>query len=130
MSAVTRKNSMTQGAMLGPIIMNIGNVMYVIVAVVGGLLMAAKTPNLSFSGLALGVDIIVPFLNMTKQFTGNINQVSQQVNSIVMGMAGAERIFALMDEPSEKDNGTVTLVNVEIASDGRTMTETPTNDST
>ena len=109
--------------MLGPIIMNIGNVMYVIVAMVGGLLLVTNVPNLSLSGLAFGVDIIVPFLSMTKQFTGNINQVSQQINSIVMGMAGAERIFELMDEVAEPDDGYVTLVNTRIDENGN-VTET------
>ena len=109
--------------MLGPIIMNIGNVMYVIVALVGGLMLTANIPNLSLSGLPFGVDIIVPFLSMTKQFTGNINQVSQQINSIVMGMAGAERIFELMDQVAEPDDGYVTLVNARIDGDGN-VTET------
>ncbi len=110
--------------MLGPIIMNIGNIMYVIVATVGGILMAAKVPNFSISGMPLvDVSIIVPFLSMTRQFTGNINQVSQQINSIVMGMAGAARIFELMDQVPEADDGYVTLVNAEIAPDG-TVTET------
>lgn len=104
--------------MLGPIIMNIGNVMYVIVAVVGGLLIAAKAPNLSLSGLPIGIDIIVPFLNMTKQFTGNINQFSQQINSIVMAMAGAGRVFELMDQEPEADRGYVTLVNATVDADG------------
>ncbi|MBR5714318.1 MAG: ABC transporter ATP-binding protein, partial [Clostridia bacterium] len=96
---------------LGPIIMNIGNVLYVFAALLGGLLLAFKVPNLSISGMAFGISIIVPFLNMTKQFTGNINQLSQQANSIVMALAGAKRIFALMDRPPEEDNGYVTLVN-------------------
>ena len=109
--------------MLGPIIMNIGNVMYVAVAVIGGLFMITSLPNLSISGMAFGVSIIVPFLGMTKQFTGNINQVSQQINSIVMGMAGAGRIFELMDQVAEPDEGYVTLVNAEVAEDG-TITET------
>jgi len=109
--------------MLGPIIMNIGNVMYVIVAMVGGLLLALNIPNLSLSNMPFGIDIVVPFLSMTRQFTGNINQVSQQINSIVMGMAGASRIFELMDEVSEVDDGYVTLVNAEIAPDG-SVTET------
>ncbi|MBR3895388.1 MAG: ABC transporter ATP-binding protein [Clostridia bacterium] len=112
--------------MLGPILMNIGNVMYVIVAMVGGLILVTNTPNVSLSGLAFGVDIIVPFLSMTKQFTGNINQVSQQVNSIVMGMAGAERIFELMDQVPEVDDGYVTLVNAEIDPDG-TVRESETH---
>jgi len=114
--------------MLGPIIMNIGNILYVLVAMVGGLLLAAQVPNPSissiFSGIGpLEISIIVPFLSMTKQFTGNINQFSQQINSIVMGMAGAERIFELMDQAPEADNGYVTLVNAEVSADG-TVTET------
>ena len=104
--------------MLGPIIMNIGNVLYVIMALVGGIFVAANVPNLSIGGFAFGVSIIVSFLSMTKQFTGNINQVSQQINSIVMGMAGASRIFELMDECPEPDSGYVTLVNAEIGEDG------------
>lgn len=103
---------------LGPIIMNIGNVLYVLTAMVGGLFLLSGVPNLSFSGMAFHISIIVPFLNMTKQFTGNINQVSQQINSIVMGLAGAERIFSLMDESPEADDGYVTLVNAEILPDG------------
>jgi ATP-binding cassette subfamily B protein len=109
---------------LAPIIMNIGNVLYVLVALVGGLLLLVKAPNFSISGLPLGISIVVPFLNMTKQFTGNVNQVSQQINAIVMGMAGASRVFALMDEAPEKDDGYVTLVNANIAPDG-TITESP-----
>lgn len=107
---------------LGPIIMNIGNVLYVLCAVLGGLLLVSGAPNVSVSGLAFSIDIIVPFLNMTKQFTGNVNQVSQQMNSIVMAGAGAQRIFALMDETPEPDEGYVTLVNAQIAPDG-TVTE-------
>lgn len=103
---------------LGPIIMNIGNVLYVICAIVGGMFLLLDVNNLSISGLAFTIDIVVPFLNMTKQFTGNVNQVSQQINSIVMAMAGAERIFTLMDETPETDDGYVTLVNAEIAADG------------
>lgn len=98
--------------MLAPIIMNIGNVLYVIVALVGGVLMLAHVPNVSLSGLSLGISVLVPFLNMTKQFAGNVNQVSNQVNSVVMGLAGAQRIFDLLDEPAEEDHGYVTLVNV------------------
>ncbi len=108
--------------MLGPIIMNIGNLLYVLVAMAGGLLLLTKVPNLSLSGLPIGISIVVPFLNMTKQFTGNINQVTHQINAVVMGMAGADRIFSLMDEKPEEDNGYVTLVNANIAEDG-TITE-------
>ena len=109
---------------LGPIIMNIGNVLYVICAMIGGLLLLSGAPNVSLSGrVVFTIDIIVPFLNMTKQFTGNINQLSQQINSIVMGMAGAARIFDLMDQKPEPDDGYVTLVNCEQAPDG-TIRET------
>ena len=99
--------------MLGPIIMNIGNVIYVIAAITGCLLLIGGVPNVGiqsiFKGLApVSVSIIVTFLSMTKQFTGNINQVSQQINSVVMAMAGAKRVYD--------------LVNAEVAEDG-TVTE-------
>ncbi|NLL06879.1 MAG: ABC transporter ATP-binding protein [Clostridiaceae bacterium] len=96
---------------LGPILNNIGNVLYVCVAITGGILLISGAPNLSLSGLAMGISIVVPFLNMTRQFVGNINQVSQQVNAVVMGLAGAQRIYDLIDEKPEQDNGYVTLVN-------------------
>ncbi len=108
---------------LGPIMSNIGNVLYVVLALVGGVLMLAGVQNLSLSGLALDVTVLVPFLNMAKQFTGNVNQLSQQINAIVMAAAGAQRLFALVDQPAEADDGYVTLVNAEIAPDG-TITET------
>lgn len=108
---------------LGPIIMNIGNILYVVIATVGGMFLLSGADNLSISGLAFSIDIIIPFLSMTKQFTGNINQVTQQINSIAMAAAGAYRIFGLMDEQPETDDGYVTLVNAEIAPDG-TITET------
>lgn len=97
---------------LAPIIMNIGNLIYVLVAMAGGALLLSKAQNLSISGLALSISIVVPFLNMTRQFSGNINQVSQQLNAVIMGLAGAGRIFALLDEKQEADSGTVTLVNI------------------
>lgn len=108
--------------MLGPIIMNIGNLLYVLVAMAGGILLLTKVPNFSLSGLPIAISIVVPFLNMTKQFTGNINQVTHQINAVVMAMAGADRIFSLMDEKPEEDDGYVTLVNANIAEDG-TITE-------
>ena len=104
--------------MLGPIIMNIGNILYVICATVGGIFLLTGTPNFSISGAAFSVSIVVPVLNMTKQFTGNVNQLSQQINAIVMAMAGAQRIFALMDEEPEPDAGYVTLVNAKLDADG------------
>ena len=107
---------------LGPVLNNMGNALYVLVAVTGGLLLLAKAPNLSISGLGFSISIVVPFLNMTKQFSGNIFQVSNQINSVVMGLAGAERIFTLMDQQPEADEGYVTLVNVREEDDG-TLTE-------
>ncbi len=110
---------------LGPIIMNIGNILYAVCATVGGVFLVTGIPNFSISGLKFTIDLVVPFLNMTKQFTGNVNQVSQQMNSIIMGMAGAKRIFDLMDEAAETDGGYVTLVNAHIAADG-SVTESAT----
>lgn len=97
---------------LGPILNNIGNILYVFVAIAGGALLILKVPNVSLSGMAISISITVPFLNMTKQFVGNIGQVSHQINAVVMGLAGAERIFSLLDQEPETDEGYVTLVNV------------------
>lgn len=97
---------------LGPVLNNLGNILYVVVAIAGGIFMVTDIPNLSISGMVFGISLVVPFLNITKQFSSNINQVSNQVNSIVMGLAGADRIFTLLDEESEQDSGYVTLVNV------------------
>ena len=104
-------------SVLGPIIGNIGNLLYVSLALVGGVFLLIGLPNVSFSGKALDISILVPFLNMTRQFTGNINQLSQQINAIVMAGAGAQRVFSLIDEKSEEDEGFVTLVDADIAPD-------------
>lgn len=96
---------------LGPILNNIGNILYVVVAIVGGLLIYFNVYNLSLSGMAISISIVVPFLNMTKQFSGNINQVSMQLNSIIMGLAGVERVFALIDQEPEIDEGKVSISN-------------------
>ena len=85
---------------------NLGNLQYVIIAIIGGALALNGV-----AGLTLGV--IASFLQLSKSFTMPINQISQQLNSIVMALAGAERIFNLMDEEVEQDNGDVTLVNVK-----------------
>ena len=104
---------------LAPIIMNIGNVIYVVIATVGGIfLLIPNFYNLSLSSIPFGISIVIPFLNMTKQFTGNINQLSQQINSIVMAMAGAQRVFELIDEEPEVDDGYVTLVNANVDENG------------
>ena len=77
-----------------------------------------SAPNVSISGLPIGISIVVPFLNMTKQFAGNINQVSHQINAVIMGLAGTQRIFSLMDEKPETDDGYVTLVNAREGKNG------------
>ena len=107
---------------LMPLLGNVGNVMYVVVAVAGGALLLTDVPNFSISGMAFSISIVVPFLNMTKQFAGAIGQVSNQINMVIMGLAGAHRIFALLDEEPEKDEGYVTLVNARENPDG-TLTE-------
>ncbi len=99
--------------LLGPVLNNVGNILYVAVALIGGALLIAKVPNLSISGMGLGLAVVVPFLNMTKQFAGSIGQVSHQINFVVMGLAGADRIFSLIDEQPETDEGYVTLVNAK-----------------
>ncbi len=91
---------------VGPVNMQLGNVSYVVCAIVGGALALS-----GISGLTLGE--LASFLTFNKSFNGPINQVSQQFNSIVMAMAGAERIFKMMDEVPETDEGYVTLVNVK-----------------
>ena len=98
--------------MLMPIIANIGNVMYVIVALLGAVFAANNLQNISIVGLSMFTPaLIVSFLQTTRQFSNNIGQVSNQVNSVVMGLAGTQRIIALIDEKPEVDDGYVTLVN-------------------
>ena len=104
----------TYANIMMPIMGNLGHLQYVLVAIVGGLLAIASVPNLTIVGsgvMTLGG--IASFLQLSRSFTMPISQVSQQINSVVMALAGAERIFELMDEPSEEDHGVVTLVNAE-----------------
>ena len=105
--------------MLMPILGNIGHVLYVLIATLGGVFILQGVGNVSI-GTAVGsvlpvfgVALVIAFLQMTRQFCNNINQVSNQVNSVVMGLAGASRIFALIDEKSEVDDGYVMLVNAK-----------------
>ncbi|MBR5614624.1 MAG: ABC transporter ATP-binding protein [Clostridia bacterium] len=91
---------------LMPIMGNMGHMQYVLLAVAGGALAISGVPGIT-------VGVIASFLQLSKSFTMPINQMSQQINSIIMALAGAERIFELIDEPSEQDNGYVTLVNAE-----------------
>ncbi len=112
---------------LAPIIMNIGNVLYVLGATVGGLFLLGNVPNVSFGGLIrtgsftgmpFTVAIVVPFLNMTRQFTGNVNQIAQQINTVVLALAGSGRVFEMIDVEPERDDGYVTLVDAVIGEDG------------
>ncbi|MBE6480639.1 MAG: ABC transporter ATP-binding protein, partial [Olsenella sp.] len=107
------KNANIYGNILGPVLMNVGNLAYVVVALMGGLFLAVNLPNPCLSGMALTIDVAVPFLNLTKRFAGSIGQVSHQINFVVMGLAGAERIFALLDEEPETDGGYVELHRVK-----------------
>ena len=111
------------GNVLGPILNNIGNFTYVLIAIVGGALFALNVPNYGFSTIfggstALGIGVIVAFLGMSRNFTMTINQMSHQVSMIAMGLAGASRVFTLMDEEAEQDDGYVTLVNAQEKDDG------------
>ena len=98
---------------LMPIMGNIGNILYVLIAFVGGVLVMTKAPNISITGQAMTFAVVLPFLGMARQFTNNVSQLSMQVNSIVMATAGAKRIFELLDEEPEVDDGYVTLVNAK-----------------
>ena len=109
------------GNILLPAIMNIGHFVFVVVAIVAGILVMVGARNLSIVGFTEGVvsvSVIVAFLNMSRQFTLNIGQVSMQINAVVMGLAGAERIFELLDEQPETDDGYVQLVNAHIDENG------------
>lgn len=107
---------------LMPIMGNLGNILYIFVAFVGGVLAMLNVPNLSVSGLTYGtiefIIVIMAFLPVSRQFTGNVSQSSQQINSIVMGLAGASRIFDILDETPETDDGYVTLVNYKTNENG------------
>ena len=101
---------------LMPIMMNLGNLQYVLVAILGGALAVVSQESLiTMGGIML-------FLQLSKNFTRPVSQISQQVNSIIMALAGADRIFSLLDEPVEEDHGYVTLVRARENPDG-TLTE-------
>ncbi len=116
------------GNILGPILGNIGNFTYVLLSIVGGALFALNVPNVSLKTLiggdtVLGIGVIIGFLSLSRSFTQIVNQMSQQISMIAMGLAGASRVFTLMDEEPEADDGYVTLVNAKIGVDGA-ITET------
>lgn len=102
------------GNILMPILNNVGNLMYVLIAVLGGLLLYFGASNLSISGIGtISAGIIISFLGMARQLSQTIGQSSMQVSLIAMGLAGAGRVFALMDEEPEEDQGYVMLVNAK-----------------
>ncbi len=107
----------TFASMMAPIIGNMGNLQFVLTAVFGGILSVA-----GIGGITLG--IMASYLQFTRSFTQPFMQISQQFNSIIMALAGAERIFNMIDEKPETDDGYVTLVNAKWTSDG-TLTECP-----
>ncbi len=125
--------------MLGPIIHNIGNILYVLVAILGVIFVTfnIKTPSITLFKFAdvkfrfkfdanygaLSIGVAVAFLGMSRQFANSFNQISMQLNAAVMGLAGADRVFELMDQNQEEDHGYVTLVNAIIDEEGN-ITET------
>ena len=106
---------------LGPINNNMGHILYVILAVIGAGLSLNGVTNVSLSGAggAITLGMIASFLTLSRSFVMPISQVSQQLSSVIMALAGAERIFRLMDEPSETDEGYVTLVNARRDENGQ-----------
>ena len=114
---------------LMPILGNIGNILYVLVVFIGGMFLLAEGDVINpVSQKILDVTIVAAFLNMTRQFCMNVNQASQHINSVAMALAGASRIFDLLDEEPESDEGYVTLVNAAYNQDGELVeTEERTN---
>lgn len=116
--------------MLMPIIHNIGNIMYVVIAFIGCgifILTNGSGINIGFQGLiangtfvyTLTIPVVVSFLGMARQFANQMGQISNQINSVIMAMAGATRVFDLLDQKPEEDNGYVTLVNAEYDNGGK-----------
>ena len=115
--AVDSKKANAFANILMPIVGNIGNLQYVVIAVLGGLALVN-----GFGGVTIGM--IISFLSLSKAFTNPIGQLSQQINIVAMALSGAKRIFDLIDEPSETDSGYVELVNAKADADGNPL-ETP-----
>lgn len=114
----------TYGNSIMPVTANMGYLLYVLIAIIGGAMAIAGWDNLGMTGMGpLTLGTLISLLTLSRAFINPIGQVSMQFNMVMMALAGASRIFTLMDEPSESDGGTVRLVNVEIGADG-SMTET------
>lgn len=100
-----------------PVVGNMGYLLYVLLAVIGGAAGIAGLPNLSLTGInVLTIGTIVSFLTLSRAFINPIGQISMQFNMVIMALAGASRIFELMDEKAEQDDGSITLVNVKTES--------------
>ena len=120
------------GSMVMPINGNIGNLGYVLTAIVGALIAIAGLTAWYVSGIGgatLTLGTLVAFLSLQKNFTRPISSISNEINSIAMASAGTDRVYALMDEPQEVDEGRVTLVNSTVAPDG-SLVESPTRTGT
>lgn len=116
------------GNILGPILGNIGNITYVLLTIIGGILLTSGASNVGISSIfggvqTLGIGVLVAFLGMSRNFAQTVNQMSQQISMIAMGLAGASRVFTLMDEQPERDEGYVTLVHAKKNEAGE-LTET------
>lgn len=110
-----RENAFKAGAfsnMMGPVNNNLGYIQYAIIAIIGGAIAILSHEKM------LTVGALMSFMLLSRSFNMPIGQLSNQINAVVMALAGAERIFELMDEPSEEDNGYVTLVNAQIDGEG------------
>ncbi len=116
------RSANTYANILMPILGNIGNIMYVLLAFVGSLIIVNEGINVGLMGVsrtaATLIPVVIGFLTMGRQFTMQVSQISQQINAVVMALAGAERIFALMDEKPEEDQGYVTLVHAKYDENG------------
>ena len=112
------------GNVLGPILGNMGNFTYVFLALAGGILLSTAIANPGFGNIFTGniapitLGMIIPFLGMSRRSTQAVNEMSQQVAMIAMGLAGASRVFTLMDEQPEEDDGYVTLVHAKVDENG------------
>lgn len=115
---------------LMPVMGNIGNFLYVLVALIGTILYVTNTPNLTLTGLnQIQIGVIVSFLPMVKQFTNAVAEMSNQINSIAMAVGGSARIYAIMQEPKEVDDGYVKLCRGKKDTDGN-IVECDKNEAT
>ena len=113
------RNANRNANALMPILGNMGNILYVILSIVGSLMVSLSVPNLSLRGIApLSIGIIISFLSLARTMSMTVTQVSMQVSMVAQALAGSDRVFALIDEKSEEDDGYVTLVRCTIDDQG------------